>query len=85
MRDLSAKATEPKFTQYDNWGRRVDELQTSEGWRGLKAKMQEEGIIGIFYERKYKEFSRVYGFMKTILATGDSDVVCLVLFSLWER
>lgn len=62
--------------QYDSWGRRVDELRTSEGWRTLKAKMQEEGIVGIGYERRYGAFSRVYAFMKQMLATGDSDVVC---------
>lgn len=61
--------------QYDNWGQRVDELHTSEGWRGLKAKMQAEGIVGIFYERKYVELSRVYGFAKSVIATGDSSVV----------
>lgn len=72
--------------QYDQWGRRVDDLQTSEGWRGLKAKMQEEGAIGIFFERKYGEFSRVYGFMKEFLATGDSSVVSVfVKCSRFER
>lgn len=40
--------------------------------------MQEEGAVGIFYERKYKEFSRVYGFAKIFLATGDTDVVRLI-------
>ena len=73
------------MVQYDQWGRRVDELQTSEGWRGLKAKMQEEGAIGIFFERKYGEFSRVYGFMKEFLATGDSSVVSIVVLpAMWS-
>ncbi|TRM64050.1 acyl-CoA dehydrogenase/oxidase C-terminal [Schizophyllum amplum] len=31
----------------------VDRLQTSEGWRKLKAISQKEGIPGIFYERKH--------------------------------
>lgn len=75
LRPLSARVAEPKLVQYDHWGRRIDELQTSEGWRGLKAALQEEGIIGIFYERKHKEFSRVHGFMKILLASGDSQVV----------
>ena len=37
--------------------------------------MQAEGAIGIPFERKYSEFSRVYGFMKQFIAIGDSDVV----------
>ena len=61
--------------QYDHWGKRIDDLQTSEGWRGLKAKMQQEGIVGIPFERQYNEYSRVLGFAKTFLATGDSHVV----------
>lgn len=79
MRDLSKKTSEPKLVQYNHWGERVDELQTSEGWRGLKAKMQEEGIVGIYYERKHAEFSRVHGFVKQLLATGDTEVVRVVL------
>ena len=66
------------MVQYDQWGKRIDDLQTSEGWRGLKAKMQEEGAIGIPFERKYGEFSRVYGSMKQFIAIGDSDVVSSV-------
>lgn len=38
--------------------------------------MQEEGIIGIFYERKHREFSRVHGFMKIVVSVGNADVVC---------
>ncbi|PCH40066.1 hypothetical protein WOLCODRAFT_88441 [Wolfiporia cocos MD-104 SS10] len=63
------------LVQYDQWGRRVDDLQTSEGWRGLKALFQQEGIIGIFYERTFKEHSRAYGFAKILLANGDSQVI----------
>ncbi|KAJ4482079.1 hypothetical protein J3R30DRAFT_3286869 [Lentinula aciculospora] len=67
----------PKLVQYNNWGRRIDELQTSEGWRSLKATAQREGIPGIFYERKYNEHSRTFGFAKALLMVGDShEVFC---------
>ena len=72
---MSAKVEPPKIVQYNQWGQRIDELQTSEGWRGLKAIMQEEGVISSFYERKYSEHSRVYGFAKVFMATGDTQVV----------
>ncbi|KXN88081.1 Putative acyl-CoA dehydrogenase AidB [Leucoagaricus sp. SymC.cos] len=77
VRDLGAgaKIYPPQLVQYDQWGRRVDELQTSEGWRDLKAAAQKEGIPGIFYERKHREFSRIYGFAKVILMVGDSQEV----------
>ncbi|KAJ3910503.1 acyl-CoA dehydrogenase/oxidase [Lentinula edodes] len=67
----------PKLVQYDNWGRRVDELHTSEGWRSLKATAQREGVPGIFYERKYREHSRTFGFAKALMMVGDShEVFC---------
>ena len=69
------QATPPTLTQFDQWGRRVDVLHTSEGWRKLKDISQEEGIIGIFYERTYGEFSRIYGFAKEMLMYGHSQVV----------
>ena len=79
LRTISATVAEPKLVQYDHWGQRIDDLQTSEGWRGLKAKMQEEGIVGIYYERRHQELSRVHGFMKQLLATADSDTVSMFL------
>jgi hypothetical protein len=67
----------PTLLQYDQWGRRIDKLETSEGWRELKAVAQREGLPGIFYERKYNEHSRTYGFAKVTVMVGDSNEVCL--------
>ncbi|KAL4251826.1 acyl-CoA dehydrogenase family protein [Abortiporus biennis] len=75
LKQASARAEEPKVVQYNQWGQRVDDLQTSEGWRALKSIMQEEGAVAIPFERKYGELSRVYGFMKELLSVGDSQVV----------
>jgi hypothetical protein len=36
---------EPTLVQYDHWGRRVDMLKTSEGWRGLKGVAAAEGCV----------------------------------------
>ena len=79
MRELSKCATPPELVQYDSWGRRVDELRTFEGWRGLKAMYHREGLVAIPYERQYSEHSRIYGFAKLLMANGDSAVVSLCL------
>ncbi|KDQ62343.1 hypothetical protein JAAARDRAFT_203500 [Jaapia argillacea MUCL 33604] len=71
----SSQCTKPTVIQYDHYGRRIDNLQTSEGWRKLRDFSQREGIIGIFYERKFGEHSRSYGFAKMLLATGDTQVI----------
>ncbi|EAU86035.1 acyl-CoA dehydrogenase domain-containing protein [Coprinopsis cinerea okayama7 len=71
----SAAVSNPTLTQYDQWGRRIDNLETSEGWRKLKAIAQQEGLPGIFYERTYGEHSRIYGFAKMLLMVGDTQEV----------
>ena len=75
MRSVNKLMAPPKLVQYDNWGRRVDDLQTSEGWRRMKDLWQEEGLPGIFYERKHGEYSRIHGFAKIFIAVADSSSV----------
>lgn len=75
MRDLASRAGPPTLVQHNEWGQRIDKLQTSEGWRDLKELSQREGIPGIFYERKYGEHSRVYGFSKVLLMVADCQEV----------
>ena len=75
------RVSPPQLIQYDQWGRRVDELHTSEGWRDLKAMAQKEGLPAIFYERKYGEHSRAYGFAKMMLMVGDSHMVRFTYYS----
>ncbi|TDL23313.1 hypothetical protein BD410DRAFT_787656 [Rickenella mellea] len=75
IRQVSELAEPPSLTQYNHWGQRIDELRTSEGWRKLKAIAQAEGLVGIFYEREFQEYSRLYGFAKVMLMVGDGQVV----------
>ena len=75
MREMCKRATPPQLVQYDSWGRRIDDLRTSEGWRGLKDILIREGIVAIPYERKYREHSRPYSFAKIFVAAADSEVV----------
>jgi hypothetical protein len=75
MRSLGQNAAPPTLTQYNQWGQRIDKLETSEGWRRLKELSQREGVPGIFYERKFGEHSRTYGFAKSLLMIGDSQEV----------
>ncbi|KAF5369463.1 hypothetical protein D9758_002733 [Tetrapyrgos nigripes] len=77
IRAVGDNVAPPRLVQYDQWGKRVDQLHTSAGWKSLKAIAQTEGLPGIFYERKYKEDSRIYGFAKALLMVGDShEVFC---------
>ena len=75
IRPLSEKAKPPSLIQYNQFGKRIDVLDTSESWRGLKAIVQEEGLVSIQYERKEGEYSRIYSFAKQLLMIGDAQVV----------
>lgn len=65
----------PTLTQYDQWGRRIDKLQTSEGWRKMKEIVVREGLVAIPHERKHGEYSRIHAFAKYFIMSGDSQVV----------
>ena len=54
------------------YGRRVDRLITSEGWRGLKGVLAEEGVVSIPYLRKQGASSRVYSFLKSYLLLPET-------------
>lgn len=41
--------SEPYLVQYDAWGRRIDKLVTSSGWKQFKAIAAQEAIVGESY------------------------------------
>lgn len=59
----------PYLKTWDTFGKRRDELITSEGWRNLQDLGIEEGIVAIPHENKHKEFSRVHQFIKSVTAS----------------
>ncbi|GAA5929976.1 uncharacterized protein JCM15063_004681 [Sporobolomyces koalae] len=65
--DSMPASIEPTLTQYDQWGQRIDTLETSESWRQLKQVAIEEGLVAISFERKEGEFSRTRAFAKAYL------------------
>ena len=63
----SAERNPPKHVPFDEWGRRIDKIEVSEAWVKLDEVAATEGLIAIGYERKQKEFSRLYQFTKLYL------------------
>ncbi|MES2964647.1 MAG: acyl-CoA dehydrogenase family protein [Bdellovibrionota bacterium] len=55
-----AEARPPELTTFDPWGRRIDRIRMSEGWKNLEAAAATEGIVASGYERKFGDRSRVY-------------------------
>ena len=71
---LDAEDHEPELTQFDPWGKRIDEIKTSKGWTDLHHVAASEGLVGIGYEREFAEFSRIYQFAKLYLYTASSAI-----------
>lgn len=61
-----AEKNAPYLRTWDSFGKRKDDLVTSEGWRRLQELGQAEGIIAISYENKNGPYSRVHQFLKYI-------------------
>ena len=72
--DLVADAEKhpPYLKTWDSWGRRRDDLVTSEGWRKLGDIGVQEGMVAMGYENKYGPFSRMYHFAKFHLWAASS-------------
>ena len=56
----AAEAQPPRHVPFDAWGRRVDRLELSPGWLGLKRVAAEEGLVAAGYERAHGPWSRPY-------------------------
>jgi len=56
----AAEAQPPRHVPFDPWGRRIDYLELSPGWLGLKRVAAEEGLVATGYERTHGPWSRPY-------------------------
>ncbi|HEU4564708.1 MAG TPA: acyl-CoA dehydrogenase family protein [Gemmatimonadaceae bacterium] len=54
-----AESEPPRHVPYDAWGRRVDRIEVSDGWRRLERIAAEEGIVAAAYERALGAHSRI--------------------------
>ena len=70
-----AETHTPHLKTWDSWGRRIDHLVTSEGWRRLQELGIREGIVAIAHENAHAEASRVVQFLKYHIWTGSSAIV----------
>lgn len=54
-----AEARPPRLVAFNPWGRRVDRIEVSPGWRRLHAIAAEEGLVAIPYESRHRAWSRL--------------------------
>ena len=69
-----AEEDKPYFIKYDAFGKQVNEIRTSEGWKFFKPEAAKEGLIAIAYEQNYAQYSRVYQIIKLYLFAPSSGL-----------
>ncbi len=50
----------PVLTQYDPWGRRIDQISNCAAWKNLERAAAAEGIVATAYERRQNQYSRIH-------------------------
>lgn len=71
---LRDRLNEPRLTQWDAWGNRVDQVEVSPLWRVLKSVAARSGLIAIPYERRHGRHSRTHQFAAVYLFHPSSDL-----------
>jgi len=71
---LEDRLNEPRLTQWDPWGRRIDAIELSPLWREAAKLAAEHGLVAVPYERQQGEFSRLHQMAMVYLLEPSMDV-----------
>src|SRR6266496_2075426 len=71
---LADRLNEPKLTQWDAWGNRVDEIEVTPLWRAAERIAVEHGVVATAYEQKHGSLSRVHQCALAYLFTPSTDI-----------
>lgn len=71
---LADRLNEPRLTQWDAWGERVDRIEVSPLWRVAERLSAERGLVAIPYERRHGAHSRLHQFALAYLFTPSTDI-----------
>jgi acyl-CoA dehydrogenase len=71
---LADRLNEPKLTQWDAWGNRIDRIELTSLWRIAERIAAEQGVVATAYEQKHGRFSRVHQCALAYLFTPSTDI-----------
>ncbi|HUE82153.1 MAG TPA: acyl-CoA dehydrogenase family protein, partial [Pyrinomonadaceae bacterium] len=71
---LADRLNEPKLTQWDPWGTRVDRIELTPLWNLAEELAAEHGLVAIAYERSHGRFSRIHQCALAYLFTPSTDI-----------
>ncbi|MDC3962029.1 acyl-CoA dehydrogenase family protein [Polyangium jinanense] len=71
---LEDRLNEPKLTQWDAWGHRVDQIEVTQVWKRAARIAAEKGVVATGYEKRSGDVSRVHQFALVYLFDSSTDV-----------
>lgn len=71
---LADRLNEPRLTQWDAWGNRVDRIEVTPVWRLAERIAVEHGVVATAYEQKHGSLSRVHQCALAYLFTPSTDI-----------
>src|SRR4051794_22884702 len=71
---LADRLNEPRLTQWDAWGNRIDRIELTPLWRLAERIAVEHGLVATAYERKHGALSRVHQSALAYLFTPSTDI-----------
>jgi alkylation response protein AidB-like acyl-CoA dehydrogenase len=71
---LEDRLNEPRLTQWDAWGQRVDRIEVTPLWKEAQVLAARHGLVAVAYERRHGEKSRIDQFARVYLLDTSLDV-----------
>jgi alkylation response protein AidB-like acyl-CoA dehydrogenase len=71
---LADRLNEPRLTQWDAWGNRIDQIELTPLWRVAERIAADHGVVATAYERKHGSLSRVHQCVLAYLFTPSTDI-----------
>src|SRR5262245_34058576 len=57
---LADRLNEPRLTQWDAWGNRIDRIDLTPLWLRAEKIAAEQGLVAVAYEQRHGSFSRIH-------------------------
>lgn len=71
---LADRLNEPRLTQWDAWGNRIDKIELTPLWGVAERVAVEHGVVATAYEQKHGSLSRVHQCALAYLFTPSTDI-----------
>lgn len=71
---LADRLNEPRLTQWDAWGNRIDKIELTPLWRVAERIAVEHGVVATAYEQQHGSSSRVHQCALAYLFTPSTDI-----------